>query len=209
MKKNLSKQILLISILSLLTLGIFHLNTQADAFSITGKVMDYGNIIKPIIGATVTLNQGETLIDTQTTDSDGNYTFSSVTSGLDYTISVTKLNEPHNTGIATNDLTFLRQHLVGNEITNIYQLIATNVLSNTHDINTIDLNTFRNQLIGNITSFDPIWRFFDQSQIGSLTDTNYLQTSYQEKSIPNLSADLINQDFIAVKIGDVDNSWGN
>lgn len=211
MKTKVYNPILLISILSLLILGIFHLNTQADAFSITGKVTDYGTTQKPIIGATVTLKQGEAVVGTpQTTDNDGNYEFTSVTSGLDYIISVSKDGEPNDYGLSLTDLIKMRRHYAGLEPFNVtHKYISANVHTGTdpYSIDNSDLIKLRRKYASLEELPSGIWKFFSSS--ATLNSSNYLDPLHQQRTIINLSGNLTSQDFTAVKMGDVDNSWEN
>jgi uncharacterized protein (TIGR02145 family) len=203
------KPILLISILSLLILGIFHLNTQAEGFSIAGKVMDYTDA-KPIRQATVTLysNTLEQVVSTIPTNNTGDYEFTNVTSGEDYTISVSKTTEPAVHGLNTLDLTLIRKHILNAPpLDNIHKIIAANAFSTDYNVNTLDLTSVRSRVVNSVPLPSGLWKFFSSDII--LNSNNYLTPSYQQRTITSLSGNLTSQDFTAVKMGDVDNNWDN
>jgi uncharacterized protein (TIGR02145 family)/uncharacterized repeat protein (TIGR02543 family) len=182
-----------------------------STYSISGQVKDYTNS-KPVIQATVTLKQGENIIgQPQITNNTGNYIFSDIAPNT-YTLEVTSNNEPANQGIGVGDLIKLRQHIVHNPIISIlYQKIAANVDSSSGNylISVGDLVKLRQRIVLFSQNTTPIWRFFDKSQEASLTDTNYQGTVYTKRTVQVVDTNLNNIDFIAVKIGDINNDWGN
>jgi surface protein len=181
-------------------------------FSISGQVKDYNHAVnsKVVPGATVILKQGETNIDVQTTDNTGTYEFTSIPSG-NYTISVSKTTEPAgNNGLNTSDLTLIRRHILSSPLLDsVYKIIAANVVGEAnYSINTSDLTILRRRIIPPYTSLGlGVWKFFKYDH--SLTSTNYFDLDQQQITIASLSSNLIYQDFIAVKMGDVDNTWTN
>jgi len=138
------------------------------------------------------------------TDETGSFRFTAA-QGRSYELSASKNDDPLN-GVSTFDILLIQQHILGlNEITSPYDLIAANVNDDSR-ISGADLIELRKVILGIEQSFpsNESWRFVDAAE--SLED-GILPVTYNEKlSLPNLLADAPNQDFVAVKIGDVNGS---
>ena len=166
----------------------------------------YYNDTKLISGATVILeDDDENQIDSTTTDSSGFYEFSEVPAGGNYVVRVTKTDTDTANGINVLDLTKLRRHIVGLEIFNsIYKKIAADV-NDDLSISILDLTKERRYITG-IDSTLPSgnWKFY--SSAITPNTTNYLTTGLT-RTYTNLISDTANQDFIGIKMGDVNDSW--
>ena len=137
-----------------------------------------------------------------TTSADGHYQFV-LPMGGDYTITPEKDMNPLN-GVSTFDLVLISKHILGiSQFDTPYKYIAADV-NKSGSITAFDMVQLR-QLILNITSEFPnndSWRFVEGGY--EFTSANPAAESFNEfMSINNLSADMPNMDFTAVKIGDV------
>ena len=135
------------------------------------------------------------------TDEQGDYQFNLAT-GNDYTITPEKDINPLN-GVSTFDLVLISKHILAIEqLDSPYKQIAADV-NKSGTITAFDMVQLR-QLILNVTSEFPnneSWRFVDASHEFSSTP---LTDNFNEfRSINNLSTDMMETDFIAIKIGDV------
>ena len=137
-----------------------------------------------------------------TTSADGQYQFV-LPMGGDYTVTPEKDMNPLN-GVSTFDLVLISKHILGiSQFDTPYKYIAADV-NKSGSITAFDMVQLR-QLILNITSEFPnndSWRFVEGGY--EFTSANPAAESFNEfMSINNLSADMPNMDFTAVKIGDV------
>ncbi len=137
-----------------------------------------------------------------TTAADGHYQFV-LPMGGDYTVTPQKDMNPLN-GVSTFDLVLISKHILGiTQFDTPYKYIAADV-NKSGSITAFDMVQLR-QLILNITSEFPnndSWRFVEGGY--TFTSANPAAESFNEfMSINDLSADMPNMDFTAVKIGDV------
>ncbi len=135
------------------------------------------------------------------TDESGKYQFK-LAKGNDYTITPEKDIDPLN-GVSTFDLVLISKHILGIETLNSpYKQIAADV-NKSGTITAYDMVQLR-QLILNVTSEFPnneSWRFVDASHEFSSTP---LSDNFNEfRSINNLATDMMETNFIAIKVGDV------
>ncbi len=152
------------------------------ASTISGIISDPAGM--PMSGVTVYLN-GD-LQDSVSTNTNGFYSFE-VTAGGDYTITPFKNTNPRN-GISTFDIVLAQKHILQVQtFTEPYQFLAADV-NNSGSITTFDVVNMRKVILQIENNFigSNSWRF-DQPVI----------------SIQDLSGDLIDQDFMGYKVGDV------
>ncbi|MFH1712875.1 MAG: S8 family serine peptidase [Candidatus Jacksonbacteria bacterium] len=180
--------------------------TQAT-HTISGTIKYYDGI-KTVPNAAVILeNDIGTQLAATTTDSNGFYQFTDVAGGGNYVVRVEKDdNDPVN-GVNGLDLTKIVRHIVSLEILdNIYKIIAADVNEDNIIVGT-DLTKIVRYIVGiddALLSGD--WKFYDSDAI--VNEENYL-TVELNKVYTNLIADMSNQDFVGIKMGDVNNSWIN
>src|SRR6056297_1976521 len=141
---------------------------------------------------------------TRMTDGEGFYQMF-VNGGADYRLAPYKNDDVLN-GVNTRDILLIQQHILGlNTIENPYELIAANVNEDTK-ISGADLIELRRAILGIDEEFanNTSWRFVnteDALEEGVLPQ-NYAETI----EMYNATTDQLDQDFVAVKIGDVDNT---
>ncbi len=171
--------------------------------SISGNVKYYDNI-QNVSNVAVILENGEgDEINRTNTDNDGNYQFVEIIPSRNYGIRVESSDNDASNGVSVADLINTRRHIVEIELlSNIYKRIAADV-NNDYLISVADLIHMR-RYITEIAVLQNTWRFYSSN--ASLDDSNYLTVGLK-RNYTNLSESLINQDFIGVKIGDVNGSW--
>ncbi|MFN5090478.1 MAG: hypothetical protein ACK5F6_10790, partial [Bacteroidota bacterium] len=94
----------------------------------------------------------------------GNYVFSNLTNGLDYTVTPS-LNKGFLNGVSTYDLILISKHILGNQpLTSPYKMIAADV-NNSKSITTLDMIQLRKLILNIEPSFpsNQSWRFVDAS----------------------------------------------
>jgi hypothetical protein len=141
------------------------------------------------------------------TDVNGDYEFLDLTAGQPYTVTPTR-NTNHVDGVTALDLALIQRHILNVQMLDSpYKIIAADV-DVSGLVSGIDLVKIQ-QLILNITTEFPdfnSWRFVDQ-EYTFLNPANPLQEAFPEEiDFVNLDRDTMGNDFIAMKLGDVNNT---
>ena len=167
-------------------------------------VAKYYDGVKLVSGATVILENGSgEEIDRTTTDANGFYQFTGITNAYDYAVRMEKTDNTK--GVSSADQIKIGRHIVGVEpFSSIYKVIAG-------DVNRSGSLTAADQIkIGRfIVGLDSVlpsgnWMFYPSD--ANLNTSNYVAYSLK-RVYSDLTQDKINQDFVAIKMGDVNNSW--
>jgi hypothetical protein len=138
-------------------------------------------------------------------DQNGVYGFpNAVPFGADYTVIPTKDNDPLN-GVSTFDLVLINKHILGLQPLNSpYKMIAADA-NNSRSITTFDIVELRKLILGIYTEFpnNTSWRFVDE-EFDFPNQQNPFQTIFPEtKSVADIQNSHFDDDFVAVKVGDV------
>jgi PKD repeat protein len=141
------------------------------------------------------------------TDAFGEYEFLNLGSGLDYTVIPTR-NTDHRDGVTAIDLALIQRHILNVQLLNSpYKMIAADVdISGL--VSGIDLVKMQ-QLILNITTEFPdfnSWRFVDEKFLFTDPANPFLDNFPEDIEFMNLGQDTFGNDFIAMKLGDVNES---
>lgn len=175
----------------------------SGAGAVTGVVATEQD--KPVESVSISLNGGSAL-DSQT-DLDGHYRFGGLPAGFDYTITPSRTDAPLN-GVSTYDLIVLSRHILGVELLGSpYQLIAADI-NNDGRITAIDAIALRRVILNidaNFTS-NTSWRFLPKSYTFPVPENPWSAPFPEVININALSEALDAQDFIAVKLGDLNGS---
>lgn len=143
--------------------------------------------------------------NTMQTTNDGNYAFANNPLTYNYTVQAAKDGDDSN-GVSTLDLVLIQRHIIGNELLNSpYKIIAADV-SNDERISSLDLFEIKKLILGISDSFDDTesWVFVDANQ--QFVDIENPWPIEESKYILSLSEDQMNEDFIGIKKGDVNNN---
>jgi subtilisin-like proprotein convertase family protein len=132
----------------------------------------------------------------------GQYQFD-VQSGLDYDLIAIKDGDYLN-GVTTLDLVLIQRHILGLEVFNDpYKVIAADA-NNDGRITASDLVEIRKLILGVTTSFkNASWRMPIKNQTLTLANPFPYKDNY---SFSKLESNMVDQDFVAVKIGDLNSS---
>jgi hypothetical protein len=139
------------------------------------------------------------------TDAAGQYQFiDAVPSGSNYTVTPTKDDNPLN-GVSTYDLVLISKHILGLEpLGSPYKMIAADA-NKSNSITTFDIVELRKLILGIYSELpnNTSWRFVDKG-FAFPNAANPFQTQFPEtKSVANVTLDQLADDFVAVKVGDV------
>jgi hypothetical protein len=139
------------------------------------------------------------------TGATGDFIFQDIPFGKNYVVIPEKNTEVMN-GISTLDLVFMAKHITGTQgLDSPYKWVAADIDGN-GSVSTLDLIRLRklilhldDQLPNNQTS----WRFIDANFEFSDKQAPLNQQYPSKYDILNMNSDMIETDFIAVKVGDV------
>lgn len=140
-------------------------------------------------------------------DSMGHYAFANgFPAGTAYTLTPTKDGNALN-GVTTYDLVLISRHVLGVEpIASPYKLIAADA-NKSNSITALDVLELRKLILGIYETGLPnvkSWRFVSKSFVFP-TPTNPFQTVFPEtRSVASLASNQLPNDFMAIKVGDVD-----
>ncbi len=138
---------------------------------------------------------------------DGNFMFEEIPLEGDYMITPEK-DMNHGNGITTFDIVLLSKHVLGlKKLDSPYKMIAADI-NHSGTISAYDMVLLRQVILGMKTDFpnNTSWRFID-ANYEFLYPENPFDENYPEVyEIKDLSADMMSLDFIAVKIGDLNNT---
>ncbi|MBI5914055.1 MAG: hypothetical protein HY842_01655 [Bacteroidetes bacterium] len=144
-----------------------------------------------------------------TTSGYGSYLFSDISVGQDLTLTPTHDVSPLQ-GVTTYDLVLISKHILNIQaLDSPYKMIAADV-NNSKSITTFDLVELRKLVLFINTEFpnNTSWRFVAKDYVFPVPTNPWVEPFPEIISINNIPADVMDADFVAVKIGDVNNSSG-
>lgn len=139
------------------------------------------------------------------TKNEGSYKFVGVDVFDPKTILAYKNDDVLN-GVSTLDLVLIQRHIIGaQKITSPYKLLAADV-NNSRSISASDLVNLRKLILGISSNFDnnTSWRFVPSEYI--FEDPEYPYDFPSKINVDSIFEDKSNVNFIAIKVGDVNNS---
>jgi len=147
-----------------------------------------------IVGGSMSMN----------TSSDGLFYFEQLLNGGNYGIEA-KRNDNYLNGVSTLDLVLIQKHILGVSVLDSgYKLVAADV-NNDEQVSAIDLVDLRKLILGVYTELpkNDSWRFVAADHILNEAAPWPL---IEKVNIDNLQQDMMQQDFVGIKIGDVNNT---
>lgn len=184
--------------------GVCPDNSQAGVV-VSGRVAGGGNS-QPIVEINVTSDLVE-MNRTVLTDFFGQYVLNNMVYGGNYTVSAAyNNNEDILNGVSTLDLVKIQRHILGVELFNDAKKVIASDADNSGNISVSDLSAIRKCILGITNQFpngQTSWRFMTSGQVFSNNNSPF---PFQEQyNYNNLTANQTGQNFIPIKIGDVDN----
>ena len=180
----------------------FNLIVQPNRIIIHGQITYYSED-KPV--PNVTVNAYGPYTTTALTDENGYYTLSNLIPG-NYTILPVK-NDPSLTELSSMDVSRIARYSIGLlELTDLEKLSADVTLNS--GISATDAARVARYSIGLLSSLNT----FNQNWIFISTEWDYntlwpLDLKVTKRMLENQSADLMNQDFKSIRLGDVTGNW--
>jgi hypothetical protein len=142
----------------------------------------------------------------QTTSSNGEFLFGDLAESIDFQIKPER-NGSYLEGVTTLDIVMIQRHILGaDRLGSPYRLIAADV-NQDNRISAVDLVALRRLILGLDDRFQnsTSWRFVDPNNgMDNLLDPF---PYYQTIDLVDLSYNSTGNDFVMVKVGDVNNTW--
>ncbi|MCB0633434.1 MAG: tandem-95 repeat protein, partial [Lewinella sp.] len=154
-------------------------------------------------GTDVELSGGQ--FQTMTTKFDGHYVFDDLDAGFDYTVT------PHNdrnalNGVSTYDLVLMSKHVLGVELLDSpYKILAADI-NRDGRITALDAIELRRLILNIDLKFqhNTSWRFVPRAYIFPEPSDPWFEEFPEVININNLQENLDKEDFVALKVGDID-----
>ena len=142
------------------------------------------------------------------TNNDGAYAFSNALP-ISANYSVTPLKDDnHLNGVTTFDLVLISKHILGLEpLGSPYKMIAADA-NKSNSITTFDIVELRKLILGIYTELpnNTSWRFVDKSYNFANPNNPFTAQFPEFKSVADVQASQLNDDFVSLKVGDVNGS---
>ena len=139
---------------------------------------------------------------------DGSFMFSNaVPIASSYSIAPT-LDVDYLNGVSTFDLVLINKHILGIEtFGSPYKIIAADA-NNSKSVTTFDIAEFRKLILGIYTELpqNTSWRFVDAAHTFPTPDNPFVPAFPESKSVADVQTSQLSNNFVSVKIGDVNNS---
>ena len=172
--------------------------------SVSGRVVS--NAGQSVENAEIVLDNGITeMLKATNSGAAGDFMFANAVMHYNYNISGKK-DDDYLNGVSTLDLVLIQRHVLAlNRLTDPYNIIAADVNSD-EKVTASDLVELRKLILGIYTELPKSgsWRFIDKTQ--SFADVNNPWPIRERVYINDLSHVMTNQDFVGVKVGDVNGS---
>jgi len=176
----------------------------AQTTTVSGRLIS--NNGKSVGNAEIILDNGiAEMLSSSISTSNGDYAFPSAVMHYDYSISGEK-NDDYLNGVSTLDLVMIQRHILSiSKFTDPFNIIAADI-NNDEKITASDLLELRKLILGIYTKLpkNDSWRFINSAQ--SFADINSPWPFSEKINISNLSHTMSNQNFVGVKVGDVNGS---
>ena len=179
-------------------------NITPNSVAVSGTVAYYTNSAS--VGNVTMSLTGDTTLTTNTL-ADGSYGLTSIPAGGTYCVTPSKADDsPPAHGVNVLDLLAIQKHIAAvASLDSPYKLLAADV-NGDHKINVLDLLAIQ-KLIAAVTNSLPagLWRFVPADY--SFANPQAPWDGPTNRWYTNVVADVTNGDFVAIKLGDVNNSW--
>jgi hypothetical protein len=158
-------------------------------------------------GVKVQVSSNSGVLFSATTDSGGNYLFDNLPAGVPYAVTANRDTNDLN-GVTTYDLVLASRHILGIEaLSSPWKIIAADANSS-NSLTTFDVVETRKVILGVNSTFpaNTSWRFFPENTTFANPTNPFTGTFPLQTHNINLQADMLNVNFLGVKIGDTNNT---
>lgn len=176
----------------------------ANRVAIGGHIYDDENENVSGVEVVLTADLPEFPLTAQTSD-DGGYSFNELFANQTYSIAPASADD-YNVGVSTLDLVLIQRHILGlASFDNPYKVIAADINAS-EKVNAADLLQLRKLILGIYSELpnNDSWRFVDAAI--AFEDINDPFPVVDHLDMQDMTQDYMAADFVAVKVGDVNNS---
>ena len=173
--------------------------------SLSGKIEYYSGSQLGVSGVTLKINDGA--LGSTISGSDGSYTINGPKAGSVTLTPILSNDMPVANGVTTADITLIRRHVLGlAALDSPYKVLAGDV-NGSDSVTTADITLIRRLILGSTTNFSTgLWRFVPADEL--ITNTAKPWTASRMRQYTFLaSGEMSQQNFKAIKLGDVNGSW--
>ena len=171
--------------------------------TITGRAYHITNAIIPTVSANLTVDA----VDNQQTDANGRFTYS-LMQMRNYSLAPYKNNDLIRAkGVDVLDVLQMQAHILGSTLLNTpYKIVAADV-NNDASVNIFDVLATKRLILGIDNSFagNRLWAFVDSAYTFPLPANPFPYPF--SRTYTNVTTNQLNQSFIGVKLGDVNQDW--
>jgi len=177
----------------------------------TGGRVSVGGIVttensESLTNVNLTLNSGQPEYPRITeTNDNGQYAFQDLAMYNNYAIT-SEMEDDYRNGVSTLDIVLIQRHILGlSSLDSPYKVIAADVNGN-ENVSSSDLIILRKLILGLIDELPEgvSWKFVDAHQ--QFTDIKHPWPFNSSMQMQDLDHDVMKNDFVGVKMGDVNNS---
>ena len=182
-----------------------YLRPAVAGFDLGGNVKTHWGVNMPNVTVQLSAPNGTNYM--ATTDTLGKYLFSDLPAGAPYTLFATRDNNDLN-GVTTYDLVLASRHILGIEaLSSPWKIIAADANSS-NSLTTFDVVETRKVILGVNSTFpaNTSWRFFPENTTFANPTNPFTGTFPLQTYSINLQSDMLNVNFLGVKIGDTNNT---
>lgn len=174
---------------------------------VAGKISNEANLtVKNVVVTLKEIPNGMTEKDT--TLQNGHFSFLNVTEGKNYTLTPYK-NINLTNGVTTFDMVLITRHILGvSQLNSPYKIIAADI-NKSGTVTTFDLVSLQKVILNVSTTFpngNTSWRFIPKNYSFPDPINPFLPPFPEFIQLNNLSGNKTEEDFVAIKVGDVNNS---
>ena len=186
-------------------------NVCPDRFGNGGMISGIvrANTNSPLRNANLMVVSNNIEVNSMNSIEDGQYSFVDLKEGVDYNIMPSK-DDDYINGVTTADIVLIQKHILGiQSFDSPYKYIAADA-NNSNSISAADLSELRRLILGVTTRFgggQKSWRFVASGFQFEDQDNPWAGQAWPEMvTINNLSGENKDNNFVAVKIGDLNAS---
>lgn len=179
-------------------------NGACTGSRIAGTVGTESNeMVKEVMVSLTNMGSNET--NSMMTGAEGRFDFAGMPENQDYSIAAQN-NKDHRNGVSTLDLVLIQRHILGTQkLGSAYKVMAADA-NNDQKVTAGDIVEIRKLVLGISDKFanNTSWRFVNKAQ--TFADIHNPWPFLEKIGVQNFNQSVMHNDFVAVKIGDVNNS---
>ncbi len=171
--------------------------------NISGNILTENNILLDSVNIKI---NGINFSDSLLTNNTGYYNFN-VQQGSSFQITPSRKNTSSPVaGISTLDILLIQRHILNIQpLSSPYKIIAADV-NQSGSVTTMDILLIKSLILQNTSSFpnNEVWKFVNSDYVFNNPSNPF---PYEISRSYSYATDAQNQDFIGIKLGDINNSW--